>query len=235
MVSTAAEKSIWKEIGFSIAAHVGVVAIFIVKLAIFGPSEDLIVEQTLRVDLVGLPDKPHSKPEPVAPEPAPVPKPEKVSLEKPKTPDTKALKKAQDEALKRLEALAKIEQDLKNEQAKKAKEKQTFKGNQLSPGDSITGVSKLQHDEYVTSLDRHVKQHWVLPQWLENAKLRARALVLIDEKGKVIKRVITVSSNNQVYDQKVLEAIDNASPFPEPPEKFVRILSNKGVEFGFPD
>jgi len=51
----------------------------------------------------------------------------------------------------------------------------------------------------------------------------------------VLSRKITMSSKNVEFDNKVLEAIDKASPFPKPPNRFVKIFEVKGVEFAFPE
>lgn len=245
------EVPFWIEVLLSVAAHVLLIALIFLRVLLLPPMDDLDVQNAIRVDLVGLPDKVKLQPAtplvPQEPEPKPnvAPPPEntttkiqpEIVLEHPAKVDAKKLKQSQAEALRRLEALTKIDKDLKTEAAKKQREleKATFKGNQLRPGDSLTGADKLQKDEYFKKLDTHLKNHWFLTPLLAQLNLRARAIVFLDNSGNVISRRIKVSSNNPEFDSRVLDAIDQASPFPAPPERFVQLFELKGVEFAFPD
>ncbi len=139
-------------------------------------------------------------------------------------------------------ALEKIKEDVSEE--KKAKESaagkandgaQKIKGNVLSPGTSLTGLTKLQHDTYASDLDRHIKDHWSLPEWLAKRDFKAQARVLIDSRGNILERKIVKSSGNPSYDEEVLATIDRSAPFPAPPEKFLAIVSVEGILIGFPE
>ncbi|WP_413559346.1 TonB family protein [Bdellovibrio sp. HCB209] len=196
--------------------------------------------------------KPAPKPEPVVekkPEPKVEPKPEvKLPTKTAKKDDGINLEKTkskQQDALEKLKAMAAIEK-LKEEESKPkpapvsgtGKSNTTaapVKGNVLSAGTSLTGLDKLQHDTYGADLDRHIKQHWALPEWLAKRDLKAQAKVFIDSRGNILERKITKSSGNPSYDEAVIETIDRSAPFPAPPEKFVTYLSVNGILIGFPE
>ena len=93
----------------------------------------------------------------------------------------------------------------------------------------------MQFDAYISDLDRQIKKYWALPEWLARGQLTARAMVRIDSSGQVVEKRITRSSGNSTYDSLILKAIEDATPFPVPPEKFQGILGSEGVIFGFPD
>jgi colicin import membrane protein len=80
-----------------------------------------------------------------------------------------------------------------------------------------------------------VKEKWALPEWLAKRELKAQARVRLDENGEVVFREIVRSSGNPTYDEFVLKTIDQAVPFPKPPEKFVAIIKVQGILLGFPE
>lgn len=241
----------------SLIAHVVIALIFTVR-AYFFTAEPIDYSAAVRVDIVALPEKlnpsevvlapPEEKAEtkPALPEkaaPAPAPKP--VVVEKAKSAEPEAIninktKNKQSEALEKLKrqaALDKIKDQLeKDKQAQEAKKRVTqVKGNIISPGTALTGLNKLQHENYVGILDQHIKQHWALPEWLAKRDLKARARVRIGENGQILSREIIKSSGNGNYDDIVLETIDRSVPFPVPPEKFSAIVSAQGIVIGFPE
>lgn len=206
------------------------------------------------------PKKADSKPEPKEKEPPRKPektvkKEAKVEPAKPKTPkvDTEAInlnkeKNKQKEALEKLKAMSaldKIKEDVKNESDNEKKKiagmgnakapGTKIKGNVLSPGTELTGLNKLQHDNYLSELDHQIKQNWFLPQWLSKKPFRAQVRLKLDEKGQIISRDIALSSGNSSYDDLALDTIDKSAPFPAPPEKFVSIVGVSGLLIGFPE
>lgn len=256
------DDDLFKGLKVSLGLHIALVAAFTVRAVFFAP-EKIDYSAAVRVDIVGLPDKVQeqqlppkqeeaAKPEPVKPEPAPQTPPKEVKVEKPvKAPkkDAEAInlnkeKNKQKEALDKLKAMAAIE-DMKKE-AEKEKKKTAgvgdskapatkIKGNVLAAGTSLTGLNKLQHDTYLSSLDQKIKQHWYLPEWLAKKPLRAQVRLKIDEKGQVLAREIVLSSGNPSYDELALETIDKSAPFAAPPEKFVTIVAVNGLVIGFPE
>lgn len=243
----------------SLIAHVVIALVFTVR-AYFFTAEPIDYSAAVRVDIVALPDKLDPSQVTLAKEeekPAPKPKatPEvKVEPKKPVAetkkpePDTVNLKKTkskQEEALEKLKrqaALDKIKNQIENESKAndtgKSENKQKItqvKGNILSPGTALTGLNKLQHENYVGTLDQHIKQNWALPEWLAKRDLKARARVRLDETGKIISREIIKTSGDENYDEHVLGTIDRSAPFPAPPEKFAAIVSVQGIVIGFPE
>ncbi|WP_413569212.1 energy transducer TonB [Bdellovibrio sp. HCB117] len=185
------------------------------------------------------PEKVVEKKTPPKPEPAkPVAKKEDgVNLEKVKSQQQNALDK-----LKAMAALDKIKNDVAEEKRKAAagagksdSGAQKIKGNVLSPGTSLTGLTKLQHDTYASDLDKHIKNNWALPEWLAKRDFKAQAVVFIDSRGNILGRKIVKSSGNPSYDEEVLQTIDKSAPFPAPPEKFLAIVSVDGILIGFPE
>jgi colicin import membrane protein len=242
-------------------AHVVLVVFFTVR-AVFFPEAPIDYRAAIRVDIVDLPDKiptapepsstttapPQPPPEAAKPEPPkpaepakvevkpevkvpPLKKTDAVDLSKAKNEQKKALEK-----LKQMSALDEIKKQVAQADSKKSDAaKFQFKGNALSPGTDLTGLSKIQHDDYVASLDRHVKQYWALPEWLARKSLSVRIRIKIDERGFVIKSEIVKSSGNPDYDDRAIAAVQRASPFPAPPSKLVNIVGVDGILLGFPE
>lgn len=236
----------------SAGLHAALVVAFAVKAA-WIPSDELLIRNAIRVDVVGMPDKvktPVAAPAKAAPKPVPPKaeakpqpkaetKPPAVPAVKKDTTDPKKIESKQKEALKRLKAQQAIE-NMRREVAEKeaqarAAQAQTFKGNQVTQGDGLTGLEKIEFDRYFGSIETQIRSNWNLPGWLAQAELKAQALVLIDAAGQVIKRQVIKSSGNEVFDAQVLDAIDKSSPFPQPPDRLKNVLALKGIIFNFPD
>lgn len=254
-ISQPQEESIGKGLKVSFVLHALIFSLFFLK-SVFFTHEAINYEAAVRVDLVGLPDKiePTKLPEKAreaakpAPAPSPVAKPvEKKPVPAPvvkKEPDTinlqkqKSRERAAMDRLKAMEALDKIKDDVAKENAPKKSAPAAapkLKGNILSPGTALTGLSKLQHDTYVADLDAHIKQNWSLPEWLAKKDFKAQVRVRIDDHGNIISRQIVKSSGNSSYDAEVLKTVDRSAPFPPPPEKFVSIVGVDGILIGFPE
>ncbi len=250
------QDNLGRAIGFSVAAHLAVVAAFVVRMVVF-PSEPLTLDNAIRVDIVALPDKspkmstvpvvetkiPPPSPPPPEPAPAPVeekkielPKQEPAKVAPPKPETTKInlnkTKSTQDAALKRLEALDKLERMTKS-QSRPAPAPRPVKGNEISHGGSLSGVIRLEQQGYLESIHSSVQSRWNLPGFLANANLKARVRLFIDANGNVTKREITQSSRNDIFDARLLAAVDASSPLPAPPSSLVGILENTGIELGF--
>lgn len=235
-----------KFIYLSFAFH-GVILAFLTVKILFFPSQDLEYKQSVRVDVVALPEKqmetpkvttpqqPKIKqpkkekkkktpPQKVAPKKKTKPKAKKISLNK------KKVKDEQDSAIARLKALQKLK--------KKQEETPTqedFKGNAISKGNALTGLEKLHHDSYLDSLDGHIRNHWNLPEWLADGNLSARVLLLINKNGGIKGKSFIAKSGNDLFDEHVFTTIDKASPLPPPPANLVDFYATKGVEIRFPE
>lgn len=227
-----------RAIALSAVGHL-LIATFVFLRAAFFPSESIIIQQAIRVDVVGLPDKVLEAPEPPAPTSAP--KPVVTPTPKAKTPvPTKDATAKQRDALDRLKAEAALER-LREEQRQREKKESTqqkpreFRGNQVAQGSSLTGLEKIAFDEYFSAIEVKVRANWHAPSWMNERPLKARIRVLIDESGAVIKRDIVTSSGDEIFDGQVIEAIERSAPFAPPPERLRAHLSMRGLIFNFPD
>ena len=139
-------------------------------------------------------------------------------------------------SLKQWQALAAIESQVHQQEANLKQLRQlVFKGNKIIDGSSLTGIEKLEIEEYVDKVEAHVKSYWTLPQWLARKKLRAKALVKWDSRGIPTMIQIIESSGNDEFDEIVIVTLQKATPFPVPPEKFILMVRQQGVLFGFPE
>ncbi|GIL18194.1 MAG: hypothetical protein BroJett040_19450 [Oligoflexia bacterium] len=235
----------WRSVVYSLGVHITLFFILTVK-TVFFPGEPISYQAAVRVDLVALPDK-MSPEEKISQAPAePVKEtPKEVTPPKPtpppvKTDDTVNLGKTKDkqkaalDKLKAMSALEDINKQVEQERRSKTPPK-VYKGNQLSSGTELTGLSKLQHETYIAQVERHIKQNWAVPQWLAQKNLKAQVRVRFDERGNLLSNDIYRSSGNPSFDEIALETVQKSAPVPPPPEKFVRILSSEGILFGFPE
>lgn len=170
---------------------------------------------------------------------------EKKIIEKTEKPDVdlKANKSKQQKALAQLKkssALEKIKQELKKEAASKVQQtrhsRSTSSRSYIVPaGTALSGLDRLQADEYLALLDQRIKQNWALPQWLINKPLKARILVKINEAGQLLSLSALSTSGNTSYDQYCMSAIEKAAPFPTVPEKLSEKFRVDGIVVGFPE
>lgn len=231
----------------SLGLHVFVLLFFTIK-AFLIPTDNIDYTSAIRVDIVALPDKldPQQvelvKPEEKAEKPKAQPKEKEIAQPAKPEPDAITLKKSkskQQEALDRLKKMSAIDR-IKNEVETNKKKADALekvsqvKGNILSAGTSLTGLNKLQHDQYISELDARIKRNWTKPRWIKD-ELKARVRIKIDQNGNLISKVLEVSSGEPAYDDLVLETIDRSVPFPAPPEKFIDIAAVRGILIGFPD
>lgn len=217
--------------------------IFIILKSFLLPSTPINLESAVRVDIVGLPDKVTQLPPKEAPKanvmPAPKvePKTEAVSLKKSKQSAIDRIKEFEKEE-RRKKSIESIQEDVKKQEMAERSEKARkilVKGNVINPGTALTGLAKAEFGGYVSELHSHVQSYWNLPEWLRDAKLKATVVVFIDGSGKVIKRHLERSSGDERFDDLAIKAVDDASPFPKPPEKFVDVLRVNGFRCGFPE
>lgn len=155
--------------------------------------------------------------------------------------------------LKKLSALEKIKQDLKNESLEKIKSSEAkavastkeskdsklskgeYKTRIIAAGSEISGLDKMQANNYLREVDQSIKQFWALPQWLITKSFKAQALVKFNTAGEILSVKIVSSSGNNSYDQYCLQAIEKAAPFPKVPEKLSEKFSIDGIIIGFPE
>jgi colicin import membrane protein len=240
---------------WSAAGHLALAAALALR-AYMAPSQPLQLENAIRVDLVGLPDKPKTPPPPVAPQPAPVqptqPAPEPpppvaqaqvqptvappVPIAQPASPKPNTA--AQSAAIRRLEALQRLRQqqaDQRRQEIAGMIEQRPIRGNQVSRGSSASGLIKQEQAAYLDSLNASIRANWSLPRWLQNSTYRARIVIYIDSGGRLLKKEFRQRSGNATFDEQVEAAIQRSIPLPAPPSSIAGVLQTDGVELGFPD
>lgn len=186
------------------------------------------------------PEPVKEKPAPKAPEKKPVvekipPKTKEINLKQAKQKQMKALDK-----IKQMSAMEQIKQDVKDDALKslaKAEKAEAARAKRIiKPGTPLSGLDKIEADDYLQSLDTQIKQAWTLPQWLASQKkLRAKVLVKFNRAGQLQSAQIASSSGNTTYDNYCVQAATAAAPFPKVPEKFSEKFSVDGLIIGFPE
>lgn len=245
---------------FSIVLH-SLLLLFFIGQKVFTPQlKPMVIEPTLRVDLVGLPDLTKNEmPEALlrnAPKEIPAPVPEKIKeAEPPKLiekaemsiPDKKIpppkkgipektvpLKNQISNALNRIKSI----ESLKMEQEASERDTQNatlIKGNRISKGSSLSGAAKEALEvSYFEKVKDALNDNWALPPWLARLPLSAQVLIQIDAEGHVLSSRFIKSSGNSQFDQMVKTTIQETIPFPRPPKNLLSQISEKGFVLGFP-
>lgn len=129
-------------------------------------------------------------------------------------------KKEQEQALNAALEEAKREQALKGLQTKSGqKGRGKIKGNIVSQGTSSTGAIGNAKDRYVGVLTESIKQQFNVFSWQQKNGLMAEVKLMLLPNGRVRWRKIVKPSRDLLYDSAVLQAIDDAQPFPVPEDK----------------
>lgn len=237
----------------SFTLHFTIGIIFIISNYWF-PSEPIVFERAIRIDMIALPDKiqaekassvakevviPKSEPvsQPVAPDIAPV---GTQAIAKKTIPDKQVIPKNHMSSgvnkINQLSALEKLSKSIQvDEQLNAQLRNHVFKGNMLADGNSLKGLTKLEAEEYVFQVEDHIRTRWKIPQWMVGKPYRAKVLVKWDSNGSMTLMQFIESSGNDAFDEVVMNTIQNSVPFPAPPDKFVAMMRKQGVIFGFPE
>lgn len=251
-----------KEIVFSFLAHLVFFAIFYLQ-GFFNNNEKFKLQdletQSIRVDMVALPDKMKTDISPTVTqvEPSQELTTETTAEEKPtetkiensksvevdnnsvflkkenskkqvaKTKQSKALEK-----LKKQSALDKIKSELQAESIQKVKN-QNIKGNQVSKGNALTGLSRLTAESYSQSIKSIIRSNWALPNYLKNKNLSTIIDLRIDASGYVISKEIYRSSGNTTFDDLVISTIERSNPLPKPPDEVSQYFLSQGYRIEF--
>ena len=256
MIFEPAEKDDLKMgIGFSLALHVFIVGVFVIKFFFFSkPVLDLSQAISVSIGELAPDSKLPQKVQPLAAEPevvepveenAPEQKAKPESMPKKVVPAvvkekevslSKAKQKQKDALarLKKMSAVEKIKQDLKSEASALPKSVPT-KPRIVAAGTALSGLDRLDANTYLAQVDQSIKNSWTLPQWLLNKPLKARVLLKISQAGGVISLMVISSSGNTSYDDYCLQAVNKAAPFPGVPDKLSEKFSVDGVVVGFPE
>ncbi len=261
-VTSVQNEDITRPILWSTVFHLLLVFLFAVE-SIFWAEKQEPYQSAIKVDIIGLPDKVITPPEPPPSLPSPppphaplsqTPPTEKVipthevPKSKPKEPEL-VLKPQKNEShnaktseaiekIRKKMAIDKIKEEIKNQEREEISQKVSqritqFKGNVLSPGTELTGINKLQNENYLIQLDRHVKNFWSLPEWLARGNFKSRVRIFIDSHGLMVNAQVIEGSGNAQYDDIVLETVKKAVPYPTPPEKLQERIRVLGVDLEF--
>ena len=218
-------------IGLSFFLHILMFGIFTVKGVFFPHNERIEYQPSVRVDIVALPDK--------AMPAQPAPQTNATQMAPPSPPkgtdaavNPQQSQKSREEL--RRQALARIKNIAQN-QPQPSPQPATntvsgpIKGNRVTEGSRLTGLSRIEYDDYVDRLHTHLHAHWTIPEWLSAQGLSAVVLIYLDEQGYVIDTQMMQHSGNAHYDKSVLQAITRANPFPAPQNEFIDIVGLSGV------
>lgn len=112
-------------------------------------------------------------------------------------------------------------------------------GNKLSTGTSMYGSGSTKEmtafQMYVAKIPDRVRPHWRLPDYLlKNKNLKCRVRVWLNISGAVTHAEIYQSSGDNDYDQRALEAVRSASPFPKLKDEYGKRATNGDIVLGFP-
>lgn len=111
-------------------------------------------------------------------------------------------------------------------------------GNKLNKGTAMYGdgnsADLTAFQVYAGRLPDLVRPHWRLPSFLLEKKLKCRIRVWLAINGEVKRAEVYQSSGDGEYDQRAIEAIRAASPFPALSEEFGKRGLNGDIALGFP-
>ena len=205
----------------------------------------------IQVDVVALPDQlVNEKPivdmsQPIVEKPVPVapPQPETKTVPEDVIADTKAKlevenknkklrEEEQSKALRQLKEEAKREQALKDLLANNGKTgRKKISGNRISQGTSLVGMIGSASDQYRAQVGEAIRQHFNIYRWQQKkGNLVADIYLEIYPTGRIKTRKIVKASSDSTYDSAVLQAIDEAQPFPVPQDLS---LLNEGFQITF--
>ena len=206
-------------------------------------SKPTIIKESIRVDMVGLPDlvrktpsvakrpapkksAPKAPPKKPAPKPPPKKPPPKLAKKPEKKPNLEQTKKSQNQAIKNL---------MGSVSSETPPQKQSYKGEQIAKGDSATGdLNDVLMYGYFTRVRSHIKMFWNLPRFLADKNYKATVVIEVNPEGNIMRIRLEKSSGNESFDQVVIETIRLSSPLPRPPQELQSLL-RQGVGFNFPD
>lgn len=112
------------------------------------------------------------------------------------------------------------------------------RGNKVQAGQALVGngsagdLTALQG--YASNLPNKVKPFWKLPSYLADQNYKCRIQVFINGQGRLLQARVFERSESPEYDQRALEAVKKAAPFPSPPESIVSMTNRGDILLGFP-
>jgi len=113
-------------------------------------------------------------------------------------------------------------------------------GNKISQGSALVNDgrsgSRLEQelDQYAAQTVEWVRPHWRLPSYLQEKLLRCRVQLFLRPDGHLIKATFKERSGNREYDQRALQAVKDASPYPTVGDQISSRVIKGGIILGFP-
>ncbi len=111
-------------------------------------------------------------------------------------------------------------------------------GNKLSKGSAMYGdgggAELTAFQAYASRLPDFVRPHWKLPSFLMDKNLKCRVRVWLHPNGEVARAVVYQSSGDNEYDQRAVDAVKAAAPFPALKDEFGKRAQNGDILLGFP-
>ena len=244
MVTTDRPEKLSRGVTWSIVGHASFFLVLILKSIVL-PSNPMIHNPVLRVDVVGLPDilkkdlNQISKNQPQAAEIEKIVKetvaPDEMVLNPKKEIKEKKKEKEKPREEKMSSALARIRALEKIREQNSEDSDVIIKGNQVSKGSSLSGDAKESTESgYYDLIRDRLADNWALPPWLARQKLSAQVVLNINSEGHVARVQFTRSSGNPQFDDAIRNSIKLSDPFPKPPKEILTIIQDRGVLVGFP-
>ena len=208
----------------SLIFHLIVILILIISKnlsKLFKKDQNILIQNAIRIDTIGLPDLPSkTKSKKEKRKAVTIPK-EKKKKEKAVTIPKEKEKKKKGTQKEKAAQKAKNTQSLKNK---------SNKGNKLSKGakEGKENISAQQLSEitlYANQIHNQTKAQWRPEKHLTEKQLTSQVEIKINPFGRIIYKQILISSGNELFDNSVLSAIENSSPYPQPPpeiQKFIK-------------
>ena len=209
-----------------------VLALLFSKQFSFKKDHRLLIENSIRIDQVGLPElkkmkKTVKKPKPKTKAVAVKDKTKKTTPKKEKTPAQKEVKEDKD-----TEKLSERTDKKENKQIEQQAEKTEIKkGNQLSAGgqgesEKLSSEQYSKINSYAGQVLNQIKNNWDLPKYLADQKLSSEIEIKLNEEGELVYKKMSIPSGNATYDSFVLKAIEQAS-YPPPPDSIKHIIKKR--------
>ena len=225
-------------LGISLSLHTLLFVFF--ALPGFGNffSRKRVIAPSVKVSMIGMPKKQAIT---ATPKKSPLPKKTQSAVKKKPKPKKKAEKKKPKLSKKKVSSKKKPQKEKpKKPPTKKAaiqkKELETRKGNQISEGkgregDATDERGMEQLRSYIAGIIEQIRFNWNLPKHLTDKYFYAQVEVRLDERGGFLEKRLFTSSQNELFDRLVLEAVEKSSPFPPPPDS-IKSLIKDGIVFG---
>lgn len=111
-------------------------------------------------------------------------------------------------------------------------------GNKLNAGSAMygdgAGGDLTAFQAYASRLPDLVRPHWKLPSFLMDKNLKCRVRVWLNPNGEVGRAIVYQSSGDAEYDQRAVDAVKAAAPFPALKDEFGKRAQNGDILLGFP-